>query len=126
MNVDGTTGDGTTTIDGSPGTVTIDLYGTVDGNSVIGITTGDLNVSGIGNVDGTGDGVGMVTMNLEGTDDGTFSIGTIIFECGKMKTQAEAGAYVSGITTPPTGMTDVGGKTEIGTDGTSTAVKVVM
>jgi hypothetical protein len=51
--------------------------GTVDGTNESEITIGLVNVTGIGSVGETGDGVGIVIMYVVGTDDGTYSFGTI-------------------------------------------------
>jgi len=122
VTVDGRTVTGTTTTDGWLGIVTIDDHETVDGMAVQLTTTGDTNVSGIGSDDGTGDGVGIETITVDGTELGTNSYGTMMFDDGKMITQTDLGAYEAGMTTPPTGTTEVGGKNDEWTDGAVTPV----
>jgi len=106
MNLDGMI----TPVD--PGIVMTFDDGTVDGNKAPGIVTGlGPNVSGIGNVGDTGGGVGIVTIDETGTDDGTDQTGIITPPLlGKITTQASLGAWLSGITTPPVGMAVNGGK----------------
>jgi hypothetical protein len=65
-------------------------------------------------VDGTTVGVGTVMINESGTLDGRLLTGTMMFDDGKMKTQADLGAYDSGMTTPLVGRTDGDGKYDNG------------